>query len=498
MTKKPPNSLNKKAKKPSTISYVLLVLLGISVCSFVQMTGLLQAYDSSGDSQGSHQQNALESSLSAFKSGKKEAALPTENAMLSPAVVEDPIPNPELTNGYETVSACLLVMDDNHRLIEWMAYHYHVLPLRYLVIAVDPRSKTSPTAILNRWRRMGVYVEEWDDFNFMRKDIASNKVGDDQDLQIKRDRHRMRQKNFYQKCLQRLKAQNRTYTTLIDTDEYITYNYKGGDQFEAWEKKRKQITRKIPIYKGKTRVPPSSIPPTTAEEGGLLKFIRTEQTAGTPFFQSACISCPRLQFGAKESSEEERKHGMPDSLNIDPFRLDTLRFRLHAERQDFVKNGLSKSILDVSRVEKFPKVQSLHRPIKTICSAPWKDEWSSGLRINHYLGSWEAYSFRDDSRRGGERSFEGWAFKAKEGDDTDDNIRPWVDGFVEKHGPDKATELLQDAGLPRGMKGNDKNWTIMFLDEILSVNKTEGNPMRVAFDNFVRDFHFNEKQEAPN
>lgn len=69
---------------------------------------------------------------------------------------------------------------------------------------------------------------------------------------------------------------------------------------------------------------------------------------------------------------------------------------------------------------------------------------------------------------------------------------------MEKHGPDKATELLQDAGLPRGMKGNDKNWTIMFLDEILSVNKTEGNPMRVAFDNFVRDFHFNEKQEAPN
>lgn len=118
MTEKPPNSLNKKAKKPSTLSYVLLVLLGISVCSFVQMKGLLQAYDSSGDGQGSHHQTALESSLSAFKSGKKEAALPAEDAMLSPAVVEDPIPNPELTNGYETVSACLLVMDDNHRLIE--------------------------------------------------------------------------------------------------------------------------------------------------------------------------------------------------------------------------------------------------------------------------------------------------------------------------------------------------------------------------------------------
>lgn len=122
------------------------------------------------------------------------------------------------------------------------------------------------------------------------------------------------------------------------------------------------------------------------------------------------------------------------------------------------------------------------------------DEWSSGLRINHYLGSWEAYSYRDDSRRGGERSYEGWAFKAREGEETDDNIQPWVGGFVESHGPEKATELLEGAGLARGMQGNDKNWTIMFLDEILSVNETEGNPIRIAFDNFVRDFHFNKNQ----
>ena len=37
-----------------------------------------------------------------------------------------------------------------------------------------------------------------------------------------------------------------------------------------------------------------------------------------------------------------------------------------------------------------------------------------------------AYSYRDDARRGGERSREGWEFKARDADDTDDNIRPWV------------------------------------------------------------------------
>ena len=57
-------------------------------------------------------------------------------------------------------------MDDNHRLMEWMAYHYHVLPLRYMIVVVDPRSKTSPSSIFNEWRRKGVYIEEWTDRDF--------------------------------------------------------------------------------------------------------------------------------------------------------------------------------------------------------------------------------------------------------------------------------------------------------------------------------------------
>ena len=38
----------------------------------------------------------------------------------------------------EGFSSCLLIMDDNHYLIEWLAYHYHVLPLRRLIVATDP------------------------------------------------------------------------------------------------------------------------------------------------------------------------------------------------------------------------------------------------------------------------------------------------------------------------------------------------------------------------
>jgi hypothetical protein len=69
-----------------------------------------------------------------------------------------------------------------------------------------------------------------------------------------------------------------------------------------------------------------------------------------------------------------------------------------------------------------------------------------------------------------------------------------VDGFVETHGKDKAKELLKGGGLPRGYEGTGKNWTIMFLDEILGMNETKGNDMRIAFDNFVRDFHKNNQK----
>lgn len=44
----------------------------------------------------------------------------------NPVIVE-PIQNPELSDGHETFSACMLVMDDNHRLVEWLVSTYRAL-----------------------------------------------------------------------------------------------------------------------------------------------------------------------------------------------------------------------------------------------------------------------------------------------------------------------------------------------------------------------------------
>ena len=60
-------------------------------------------------------------------------------------------------------AACLLVLDDTIRLHEWVAYHYTILPLTSLVIAVDPKSTNDSVAEIHataaKWRDFGLDTE---------------------------------------------------------------------------------------------------------------------------------------------------------------------------------------------------------------------------------------------------------------------------------------------------------------------------------------------------
>ena len=250
----------------------------------------------------------------------------------------------------------------------------------------------------------------------------------------------------------------------------MVYNHAGGSQ-EALDRWEDMMESKHMQYKGKsvTRIKPSRVPPTTAEEGAMIRYIRQEQAAGLKYYQSPCIGVPRLLFGAIMNNQtlrvsDELPHPYDEINNVKEF--DTIRWRYHAPRNDFNKNALGKVIMDVSRIdmEQTPQFMSLHRPVKTICSAPWHDDWDSGLRINHYLGDWKSYSFREDSRKGGERSWEQWLFKATNNvDETgDDVILPWLGGFIKVHGLEKANELLRDAGLPVWYQNpGDENWHLL-------------------------------------
>ena len=84
----------------------------------------------------------------------------------SPTVVtRSPFPHHRPADDHDssTFSACLLVMDENFRLQEWISYAYFTLPLRYLVVTVDPKSKFLPTEKLDIFRsELNMTIIEWE------------------------------------------------------------------------------------------------------------------------------------------------------------------------------------------------------------------------------------------------------------------------------------------------------------------------------------------------
>lgn len=132
-----------------------------------------------------------------------------------------------------TLAACLLVRDDNDIMPEWLAYHYHTLRMRRLIVAVDPHSETSPSDVLDGWKEY-LDIDVWTDDMYMPQvflrtgippdEYVENitKFGDinyEQNIAI--NAHRYRQKFFLGKCFQQFKQEDRSLVLHIDTDEYV-------------------------------------------------------------------------------------------------------------------------------------------------------------------------------------------------------------------------------------------------------------------------------------
>jgi hypothetical protein len=298
-------------------------------------------------------------------------------------------------------SACLLVMDDNHFLIERLAYHYHVLPLRHLIVAVDPRSQTSPNSVLQRWKNT-MNITIWSNDNeYMNNATELAEAEEWVATKFTNDkpspaliRHRVRQRLFYYHCLQEHKSSGRSYTLLTDSDEYLTVNY---DTVKAVYGNNKAIERIV--------APPIS------EPGSILKLLGNERYyhPDSNFTnQSPCVQIPRSRFGAVESPGMNLQALVPTDFNLNASQFTTLRWQLHADPLNYQQNRISKVILDVSRVpdRHFRPVDSIHRPVKQYCKRRKLHirAHQQLLLIHHYLGSWEQYGYRQDPRAGNERS----------------------------------------------------------------------------------------------
>jgi len=268
----------------------------------------------------------------------------------------------------ESFSACLLVMDENYRLVEWIAYHYFVMPLRYLVVAVDPHSETSPSKILDRWRDR-IVIEEWTDSNFTSDDLM---IKDGDTPNQKKGKHRTRQRLFYLECTRHLQKQrNRTFTSYHDVDEFIAINADVVGQSAAAELLRHpgSILRMVKKYRNNnyTAVPTNDLrydgAPTNVEQESWYEH----------FQQSPCITIARALYGAVESTDEEVTADVPSF--VDARQFDTLRYRYRTTKPRGTGDGLAKSIIDVSQLtlrDYLAGGGSAHRPLKSVCPSAWK------------------------------------------------------------------------------------------------------------------------------
>jgi hypothetical protein len=271
--------------------------------------------------------------------------------------------------------------------------------------------------------------------------------------------HRARQRLFYTKCLRHLKQGNASWTLLLDTDEFVRLNYQLAEQYNMTKS---------------SQVAPMTKPGSVATLLQQSTTFSTSPTENTPLFSlqsSPCVQIPRIRF---VSTEENSTLSVHRTSSIDPNRFMTLRYRTHTNQGDLQRNKISKAILDLSRIhlEDILAVDSIHLPIRSLCQQRrlHTRKAQSLLVINHYMGNYEQYIYREmDARHGlgdneetskhrnnqirnAQQFAENQQLKHPE---TDDEIRPWVEGFIDSDSVDDETKkiLLQNIG-----KLDKKSW----------------------------------------
>lgn len=259
-------------------------------------------------------------------------------------------------------SFCLLIKDDNDILPEWIAYHYHVMNMRRLIVAVDPDSETSPGDVLEKWGRTatakagggtgyggdgsdGLFDLDytlWNDEDYMpeyfwrEKDYnrVPNNLGKSVTVdpktnltmsewhrgadfenttqeEVKADlqrvnNHRFRQKTFVSQCYSKLKKENRTWTIHIDTDEYMVVNpllrATGGPASKDGAGGNNKNSKKFPQI------------PKAPTAGSLLLFLEELYAKGS--LPLTCLMMPTLRFGSRE--EVPRATTLTDGGHVAP------------------------------------------------------------------------------------------------------------------------------------------------------------------------------------
>ena len=401
-------------------------------------------------------------------------------------------------------SACLLIKDDNHWLVEWIAYHYHVLPLRHLIVLPDPTSRTSPQPILDRWKDR-IDIELWNDtvIGHVKPTNGNVLVG------IKWEQVRL-----YQACLKYYKSRGKTWVLLTDTDEfldlYIPDHHKVilpmSNEKTSRIKTKEAYTKKLQTKMNQTTtigLPTAAL----AKPGFFATYLsQLQATKKITVFNDpnvkkiVCISVARFPAPAKEIDpkdwdraqrllqinagvyndhvQEDNAIDRFDRLSFYPNEashdivnpLDMLTTRFLYYQPDVLDTLLPKVLVDVSAMDwkDFPEKPpfapiGMHQVIPKHCAEArlyqffgarpnlrivQGDQDHPRLFLRHFTGTREQYVFRDDPRgfRKGAAKMDRWIASQKAATVMDLSLIPWLRGFVEHVGINEAKRLLQGVG----------------------------------------------------
>lgn len=356
------------------------------------------------------------------------------------------------TDNHRVFGACLMVKDDNELLPEWLAYHYTILPLRFVVLGLDYNSSQDPESILRRWRdhaNLTYWILPAGNFSHRHSRMGAMNhrtampphrvTRESQNLKVSHHHALVeRQKGFVTACAELLHKHGVRWTSLIDTDEFVLPN------------KLSQQDETLTIDgKGPHSIRSTSLQVRTND----LQSIRTLSVADVlvDLYKrgviGSCYTLPRLLVGALENRTCHEASSV-QSWTFKHFpnqSFSTLRFLQHAPKGDFAHNKFGKVFLDLQQIP-FATVsqqqpRSIHRPYKQHCGPGVVHFPDSFFYLNHYIGDWARYSSRSDQRRNRQE----WEQRAHVDDGSpacETNLHEWIPRFVKVVGGTDVAKIL--------------------------------------------------------
>jgi hypothetical protein len=367
---------------------------------------------------------------------------------------------------HSSFGACLMVKDDNDLLSEWLAYHYTILPLRYLVVGMDVNSTQNPSLVLQRWNTttdLNYWVLDVSEFTSSGSNISNinntnrrlYKASDEKN----RHHHSLirRQKQFVKTCSQLLQSRGVQWTAYIDSDEFVVPNILTHHEKRLMDDGDPSSTIRDPASFLQHAIRSRVLPIASSSDGGgttaiscvvvldvVLELQRTAQV-------DACYTMPRLLVGALQNRtchDTRKGDTSAQSNNNTSHRTDrsyydstlsTLRFVQHATKGDFRQSKFGKVFLDLSRIPNktiaHDEPRNIHRPYREYCGPAVVHFPNAAFYVAHYIGSWERYSARGDRRRN-RAEWEQRAF-VDDGLVCETGMPHWISRFVAAVGGDE-------------------------------------------------------------